>query len=82
MRTLVWFRRDLRLTDNQALYHAAKESKEGVVGLYVATPEQWKLHDDANCKVGFWIRNVRLLSDSLAALNIPLLIVELSLIHI
>ena len=76
MRTLVWFRRDLRLTDNQALYHAAKESKEGLVGLYVATPEQWKLHDDANCKVGFWIRNVRLLSDSLAALNIPLLIVE------
>ena len=74
MRTLLWFRRDLRVTDNMALYHAAKESSDGVVGLYLATPEQWESHDDADCKVGFWMRNLRSLSGSLAKLNIPLLI--------
>ena len=47
MRTLIWFRRDLRLTDNTALFNAAKHASDGVVGLFVVTPEQWKQHDDA-----------------------------------
>ena len=81
MRTLVWFRRDLRVADNMALYHAAKESSEGVVGLYLATPEQWELHDDADCKVGFWMRNLQLLSKSLAKKNIPLVIDDCKNFH-
>ncbi len=74
MRTLIWFRRDLRIIDNSALFNAAKHSSDGVVALFVITPLQWKQHDDADCKVSFWIENLRSLSASLARLNIPLLI--------
>ena len=74
MRNLVWFRRDLRVTDNSALFRAANQADEGVLGVYFITPEQWKQHDDADRKVNFWIENLRLLSDSLAKLNIPLII--------
>ncbi|MCL4119604.1 UNVERIFIED_CONTAM: hypothetical protein GTU68_060949 [Idotea baltica] len=74
MKTLIWFRRDLRVTDNKALYYAAKSATDGVVALFVATPQQWKEHDDADCKISFWMANLRLLSESLAKLNIPLLI--------
>lgn len=37
-------------------------------------PGQWQAHDDAACKVDFWLRNLRTLRQSLEALNIPLLI--------
>ncbi len=74
MRSLVWFRRDLRVADNPALFHAALQSKGGVVGLFIITPKQWKLHDEADCKVRFWLDNVRALSHSLAKLRIPLLV--------
>ena len=74
MRSLVWFRRDLRVSDNSALYHASMNSSDGVVGVYAVTPSQWQQHDDANCKVRFWMDNVQELSHSLAKLNIPLLI--------
>lgn len=57
-----------------ALHHAARESKSGVVAVYFVTPGQWKQHDDADCKIGFWIENLRLLSDSLAKLNISLIV--------
>ena len=74
MRNLIWFRRDLRLVDNTALFNAAKHASQGVVALFVVTPEQWKQHNDADCKVSFWIENLRLLSTGLAKFNIPLLI--------
>lgn len=70
MKNLVWFRRDLRVTDNSALFQAANQADEGVLGVYFITPGQWKQHDDADCKINFWIENLRLLSDSLAKLNI------------
>lgn len=74
MTNLVWFRRDLRVSDNQALYYAAKQSKARVIGIYFITPEQWQQHDDADCKISFWLENLRSLSESLAKLRIPLLI--------
>ncbi len=74
MRNLVWFRRDLRVTDNSALFQAAKQADEGVLGVYFVTPVQWKQHDDADCKINFWIENLLLLSESLAKLNIPLVV--------
>ena len=73
MNSLVWFRRDLRVHDNSALYHAAKSSKK-VIGLFVITPQQWKQHDDAELKIHFWMESLRCLSDELTKLNIPLLI--------
>lgn len=75
-RPLVWFRRDLRTHDNRALHAAAQAADRGVVGVFVVSPAEWKAHDDAPVKVDFWLRNLRELSVSLAALNIPLVIVE------
>lgn len=74
MKTLVWFRRDLRVKDNPALFNAAEQSSKGVIGLFFVTPRQWLEHCDSNCKVHFWLENLRLLSASLAKFNIPLLI--------
>lgn len=76
MKSLVWFRRDLRLADNPALYHAARQSSAGLIGLFLISPQQWKEHGDANCKVKFWLENVRLLSESLAKRGIPLLAIR------
>src|ERR1700722_11013571 len=40
-RVIHWFRRDLRVTDNTALWHAGKESNE-IVSVYILS--QWKGH--------------------------------------
>ena len=69
---LIWLRSDLRHYDNTALSAAAKRGPTAAV--YLISPEQWQAHDDAPCKVDFWLRNLRTLSDSLQQLNIPLLI--------
>ena len=69
---LIWLRTDLRHYDNTALSAAAKRGPTAAV--YLISPEQWQAHDDAPCKVDFWLRNLRTLSDSLQQLNIPLLI--------
>lgn len=74
MRSLVWFRRDLRVADNRALFNAAKHSNGGVIGVFVVTPQQWQQHDDADCKVRFWLDSLRSLSESLAERCIPLII--------
>jgi len=69
---LIWLRSDLRLHDNTAL--AAAAAKGPVVAVYLLSPEQWRAHDDAPCKIDFWLRNLASLSASLDNLNIPLLI--------
>jgi len=69
---LLWLRTDLRLHDNTALAAAAGQGP--TVAVYLVTPGQWQLHDDAPCKVDFWLRNLRELGKALAVLNIPLLI--------
>jgi deoxyribodipyrimidine photo-lyase len=72
---LHWFRTDLRLGDNTSLL-AAQQSGLPVVALYVATPEQWRLHDDAPIKLDFWRRNLASLEQALHAVGIPLLCAE------
>lgn len=72
---LHWFRTDLRVQDNPGLA-AAQQSGLPVVGLYIATPEQWDAHDDAPIKRDFWRRNLQALEQALAALGIPLLLLQ------
>ena len=72
-RSLVWFRRDLRVSDNTALYRASQHA-DSVIGLFIITPEQWQQHDEGSGKVAFWLGNLETLSKSLKAKNIPLLI--------
>lgn len=69
---LIWLRSDLRQHDNTALAAAAERGP--TVAVYLLSPQQWQEHDDAPCKVDFWLRNLRELSKSLGDLNIPLLI--------
>ena len=75
-RSLVWFRRDLRVADQSALHHACQNATDGVVGVYVLTPAQWKEHHDSALKVDFWLRNLKALSQELKGLNIPLVIIS------
>lgn len=72
MNQLLWLRCDLRLTDNTALTAAMQAGP--TIALYLITPGQWLAHDDAPCKVDFWLRNLADLSHRLADLNVPLLI--------
>jgi deoxyribodipyrimidine photo-lyase len=72
VRQLIWLRSDLRAADNSAL--AAAMAAGPTLALYLISPEQWREHDDAPCKVDFWLRNLAELQPRLAALNVPLLI--------
>jgi len=72
MRQLIWFRNDLRVHDNTALSAATQAGPTIAVALL--SPAQWLAHDDAACKVDFWLRNLAELQKNLATLNIPLLI--------
>ena len=74
MKSLVWFRNDLRIDDNPALKQACCSSDE-VYGLYIYSPVQLKLHNEANCKIQFMIENLKSLEESLNKLNIPLIII-------
>ncbi|WP_449429852.1 deoxyribodipyrimidine photo-lyase [Pseudomonas putida] len=69
---LIWLRNDLRIDDNTALSAACERGP--TIALWLASPGQWQAHDDAACKVDFWLRNLRELRPALEALNIPLLI--------
>ncbi|MGP3790890.1 deoxyribodipyrimidine photo-lyase [Pseudomonas sp. B392_1p] len=72
MRQLIWLRSDLRVHDNTALCAAMAEGP--TIALYLLSPGQWQQHDDAPCKVDFWLRNLAALQVELQRLNVPLLI--------
>jgi len=74
MPTLVWLRGDLRVHDNPALHHAARDSGGQVIALFIISPAQWQQHDWAPVKVDFILRHLGVLSETLARLNIPLII--------
>ncbi len=76
MRGLMWFREDLRTTDNTALYHAAKQCDEGVVALYLIDPAMWRDHAVAPCRIAFILRGLQALEVALASLNIALHVVS------
>ncbi|SFM10751.1 deoxyribodipyrimidine photo-lyase [Marinobacter zhejiangensis] len=71
MTQLVWFRNDLRTTDNPALT-AACSSGAPVKACYIVTPEQWQQHDWSPARVHFVLDNLQALGNRLAELGIPL----------
>lgn len=74
MKGLVWFREDLRLHDNTALYHADKQCTDGIIGIYIIDTRFWKKHHMAACRVQFLLSGLLVLSQNLEARGIPLLI--------
>ena len=75
MKSLVWFRNDLRMDDNPALRAACAESEE-VHAIYIYSINQMELHNEANSKIEFMIANLKSLEKSLDELNIPLTIID------
>ena len=79
-KSLMWFRQDLRLYDNQALTNAcqwAREHHTQVRALYIATPAQWQQHDIAPIQLDFIERHLNLLAQGLASLGIVLEVVHI-----
>ena len=75
MKSLMWFRNDLRMDDNPALRAACKSSDE-VHAIYLYSQNQNDKHNEANCKTEFFIENLKSLGNSLAKINIPLMIIN------
>ncbi len=73
MRSLYWFRSDLRLADNFALAEAMRTS-DFLIAVFILTPATWKTHAAAPCKIQFLLENLKTLSESLWNQGIPLLI--------
>lgn len=74
MRQLLWLRNDLRTTDNSALYHALQQGP--TLALYVLSPAQWELHNEAAIKLDFRLRNLQKLEQRLHQLNVPLIVIQ------
>ena len=74
MKSLMWFRNDLRMDDNPALKEACKSSCE-VHAIYIYSQNQNHKHNEANCKTEFFIENLKILESQLSKINIPLTII-------
>lgn len=75
---LVWFRNDLRVNDNLALAAACRDPHARVVGLFIATPGQWRQHDMAPRQAEFIWQHVQSLSHALAQRGIELRVQEVA----
>ena len=75
MRSICWFRNDLRVLDNPALHNACLNSQE-VIGVYLTTFKQWEVQNDAQTKINFWFRNLENLKTELEKINIPLVVLD------
>jgi deoxyribodipyrimidine photo-lyase len=73
-RSLVWFRSDLRVHDNPALFEAMADSD--VVAVFCLAPAQWRAHDVGNNRLAFLLRSLGALSHELARLNVPLVLLD------
>jgi len=71
---LMWFRGDLRLHDNPALFHAIKNGP--TIAVYFVTKDQWQKHNIAPIKKDFILRQLLALSNGLAELNVPLIVLD------
>jgi deoxyribodipyrimidine photo-lyase len=76
-----WFKCDLRIRDNKALYLASQKTRQtasgtpaALIGLYIISPEDFEAHLTAPVRVDFILRSLTVLRADLAALDIPLYI--------
>lgn len=74
MRSLMWFRSDLRIYDNEALYKASESDQ--IIALFIISHKEWENHHDAKIKLAFMWRNLQVLEKALDSKNIPLKIIN------
>lgn len=77
MINLVWFRSDLRIYDNPALFNAM--SKGNTVAVYTLTNSQWDAHGLSLIKRRLVIDHLIELEEQLAKLNVPLIVIDCDL---
>ena len=73
MKTLVWFRNDLRTIDNPSLKAAMEAASSGCIAVFFITPRQWKLHEWGAPKARFQLDCLAALKNELESLGVPLL---------
>ncbi|REL26880.1 deoxyribodipyrimidine photo-lyase [Thalassotalea euphylliae] len=71
---LLWFRNDLRVTDNPALNFAIENGVTDAI--FFISPRQWQTHHLAAIKIDFIYRHALLIKHQLAQLGISLALVE------
>lgn len=74
MKTMFWFRRDLRLYGNDALAEALKTGAKDA--LFFISKAQWQKHDTAEIQINLLLRRVEYLGALLAKRGIQLHILE------
>lgn len=75
--SVVWFRNDLRITDNPALYSACKNS-EKVSAIFFIAEKQWKNHDWSDRRIHLTFLALKDLWLSLNQLGIQLFVLPLN----
>ncbi len=71
MNNIFWFRRDLRISDNRALFYATKSAH--VIALYIKDREFQARHTMSIAQQDFILQGLYLLRKKLEELNIPLI---------
>ena len=74
MKTIAWFRNDLRILDNPAFTAAMNNATSGCLALFFITPRQWKLHNWGSPKAYFQLDCLLELRKKLDKLHVPLLV--------
>ncbi len=74
---LVWFRNDLRLIDNPALFNACSTG-EAVTAVVCLTPEQWAEHNESEARITLWMDRLNWLGQQLNKSGVHLVKLELS----
>ena len=74
---LIWFREDLRLSNNPALSQATCHN-DPVVGIYLIDNSMWQKHHMAACRIKFLLRGLNELMVNLKKINIPVIIKEVN----
>ncbi|RVX69619.1 hypothetical protein B0A52_06683 [Exophiala mesophila] len=72
-----WFKADTRTLDNKGLSLASEKAKSGgvpLIGIYLVSPQDFEAHLTAAVRVDFVLRNLAVLKNNLATLDIPLVV--------
>lgn len=70
---ILWFKRDLRLEDHAAL-HAALQSKQPLIPLYILEPELWNQPDLSRRQYEFLVESLNELNQALSNIGQPLIV--------